>query len=514
MSEGRRQILVAVLLIVAIVLPLCPSFERPAAAMDEGALLVYPELIVKGHVPYRDFETFYGPANGWVLAAVYAVTGPGLFAERGVGLCYRILLLAAIFALSQRRGTTLAAGCTVIAGMLLIPFGIPAVAWLGALACALWSIWCATKVESTARCLGAGLLAGLVLLFRPDFGPAIMAASLPFFLLMGGDKRWKYLTAAALALSPYIYITILAGPEQVLNNLVLYPVFHSSPGRHIPILSVTSFLLGMFAMHLVAVGLIIGTSVAAIWADRRNSAARLLLSVGLLGLGLTHQAAQRLDLGHMIAAALLSFTFLPVALFVLCRNRIPRLAGPVIALGATALVVLTLQLVVPGLGISNFNRIRDCVSSDVHYAEFIEHRGRSFPVPSKAQATDVEAILQTLETVARPGERLFVGPADLRRTNYNDTFIYYLMPHLQPATYFLEMNPMSANRPGSRLTTDVASADWLVLSHVWDKWDELNESTKFGPEAPMQVVQSQFELMATFHAYDVYRRRTSVASRN
>src|SRR6266446_9546146 len=115
MQTLRRKFLVAFLVILALSVPLWPGFDRPAAPMDEGSLLVYPELILKGQLPYRDFETFYGPANLWVLSAAYAAFGPSIFAERAVGLTYRLLTLLAIFALVQRWGTTLAAGCTIVA---------------------------------------------------------------------------------------------------------------------------------------------------------------------------------------------------------------------------------------------------------------------------------------------------------------------------------------------------------------------------------------------------------------
>jgi hypothetical protein len=126
-------------------------------------------------------------------------------------------------------------------------------------------------------------------------------------------------------------------------------------------------------------------------------------------------------------------------------------------------------------------------------------------------ALSLDKALRKIESQASPDDRLFVGPADLRRTNYNDTFIYYLMPQLRPATYFLEMNPQSANRPNSRLAADIANANWLVLTHQWDSWKEPNESVKFGSDAPMRVVQSQFQLCGRYDSYEVYRRRAAVA---
>jgi len=63
-------------------------------------------------------------------------------------------------------------------------------------------------------------------------------------------------------------------------------------------------------------------------------------------------------------------------------------------------------------------------------------RERSFPLKSIGQARATRKMLDQLEKSSSPEQRLFVGPLDLRRTNYNDTFIYHLMLQLRPATYF------------------------------------------------------------------------------
>ncbi len=512
MPDLRRKVLVAALLILAVILPMWPSFERAGLQMDEGALLVYPELIARGQVPYRDFETFYGPANSWLLSGAYAVTGPSIFSERAVGLLYRILILAGIFALLQKRSVTLAGGSIVVAGLLLIPLGLSAYAWIGAVVCALWSLWFGLQVDSPRRCFGSGLLAALAMLFRPDFGPAVIAAGLPLFLLMPKTRRWHYLAGAVLGLAPYGWIALLAGPREVLNNLVLFPVFYSSAGRHLPIPSAPAYIVGLFFVHLAAVGLNLFAGGIGLRRNRSDLSSRLLLGLGLLALGVTHQAAQRLDFGHLVSAALLSFSVLPFSTFALYEQWRAQPLQPRHALLASAAVMVLLEMIAPSMRTTTLNKLIDSIEGEAHYAVFVEHRGRLFPLPSPRMAAGVAAILDHLETLATPGQRLFVGPADLRRTNYNDTFIYHLMPQLQPASYFLEMNPLSANRPHSRLAADVASADWLILSHHWDHWNEPNESMKFGPAAPMEMVQSQFQICGRFEGYDLYRRRLFAAA--
>jgi hypothetical protein len=73
------------------------------------------------------------------------------------------------------------------------------------------------------------------------------------------------------------------------------------------------------------------------------------------------------------------------------------------------------------------------------------------------------------------------------------------------------MNPLSANRPNSRLARDVASADWLVLNREWDAWDEKNRSQEFGSDAPARVVAEEFELRGHYGPFELYRRRADVS---
>ena len=145
-------------------------------------------------------------------------------------------------------------------------------------------------------------------------------------------------------------------------------------------------------------------------------------------------------------------------------------------------------------------------------AVFLEQNHRSFPFNSQESARETTRVLEQLQRLSKPGERLFVGPADLRRTNLTDTFIYHLMPQLRPATYFLEMNPFSANRPGSRLAADVESADWLVLNRRWDLWNEPNRSAEFGPDAPNEVVRQRFRLLGEYGSFLLFQKKQGQAT--
>jgi hypothetical protein len=501
-----KNTVAAALIIFAILLPLSHGFRVPAVPMDEGSLLVYPERMLKGGLPYRDFETFYGPANLWMLGCAYKFFGANIFVERAVGLLYRVAILTGMFVLTNKPGTLLAVGCTAISGFLLICTWLAAYAWMGALACGLWSVLIAGRSESQPRCFAGGLLAGCALLFRVDLAIAIIAASLPLLWGMNFRGRVAYILGASVALIPLLALIIAAGANEVLDNLFVFPVVYSSPARRLPISSARGYVIALFVAHAVASVVNVVAGFVAMRNAFARKDARIFLAAGLFGLGLTHQVAQRLDPLHVLHAAQVSLPLFPVGLDVLlARGRIESTKP---SRGWLAFVVLTLLgLIAPKFTSIVWQEMTSAVGVNQRDAFFLQRNGRAFPFPDKALAMSAGKLLDELQTLSSPGQRLFVGPADLRRTNSCDTFIYHLLPQLEPASYFLEMNPLSANRPQSRLAADVASADWLVLNRQWDSWQEPNRSAEFGSDAANAVVRNRFERLDEFGPYLLYRKR-------
>jgi hypothetical protein len=116
-------------------------------------------------------------------------------------------------------------------------------------------------------------------------------------------------------------------------------------------------------------------------------------------------------------------------------------------------------------------------------------------------------MLPVADRISKPGDRLFVGPTDLRKTPYSDAYLYYMLPKLRPATYYIEMDPGVANRKGSRLASDLRSANIVILSAVWNDWDEPNDSRKFGSNRPNEVLKKHFCLVGKYGGeYELYQR--------
>ena len=497
LPPNRRTLALWLILFLAIVAGSIPGYDQVGQRMDDGALLLYPELILKGWLPYRDFETFYGPANAYLLAGIYALFQPGIFVERTVGLLYHLAILAAIFCIVRPRGMALALGSVVIAYLFLLPTGLAPFPWLGALSCAFWSLFLVARGPGAWRNFCAGILAAVALLYRPDLAPAVILSAALLLFFQPTKSRWTYLGGLTVGLLPLLLLISAAGYQNVLANLFLYPVVISNPARKLPWPSLSSSLSYLLLFHFVAsvTNLLVG-----FFALRKDSTLwsnRLFAAAAVLALGTSYQALQRMDSGHITLCCFLSLALLPVSLAIVSENW---LAAPIRKLLSVGLTLAVISALAPHL-------IRQSFGLGQKEAAFLEHNGRSFPLDSISAAHETGILLDEITKLALPGQRLFVGPADLRRTNYNDTFIYYLLPQLTPATYFLEMNPLSANRPGSRLAGDIRSADWLILDHRLDQWNEPNDSRRFGSNEPNEVVQSYFELSARQGSYDLYRRK-------
>lgn len=478
-----------------------PAFSMRGPEMDEGTPLIYAELVSHGKIPYRDFETFYGPANPYVLAGVYALFGTNIVAERSVGLAYRLLALAAIFAIASRFGNASGVCATMLAGIVLVSTGVCAYAWFGAAAAALWSLALITSRSRTEKkVVAAGILAGVALLYRVDVAPAIILGVLPALVALTWKGRAHFCVGGAIPLSLLAILAPFAGITQMWNNFFLYPVLRSNPGRHMPFAAAHVFHAAFF----LSLGTLFVALAAGVYLWRSRPAESIpVLCLALFSLATAHQAVQRLDDIHLSSVIFISLALAPVAFSLALSIWLPRPYAPI----GLALAFLAVGLAAPFYYVTGIDYAVAAAQFRGGLSPVVRHGSRWFPVAQPGRAAALTKVLDALDSQAAPGDRLFVGPADLRRTNYNDAFIYHLMmPRLVPATYFIELNPLSANRPGGRLASDIGGAQWLILNRAWDNWREPNASSAFGSNEANEVVRERFTKVVSADPYTLLRR--------
>ncbi len=514
---------------VACALPLIALWRAPGPPMEEGFMLVFPELVLEGQVPNRDFLHLYGPGSLWALAGTFKVFGTTLATERAVGFLQQVGLAFGVFALLRPWGRWVAAAGGAMAAVIVVPpIGLTALAWTGGLALGLWALNSALVAKgepaSSARrrrmLVVAGLLAGAALLYRPDLVVAIGLSGAALWWGLERGDRLRLAAAVAIGVSPYVVHMAIAGAGNVVEGLVLQPVFELRGGRSLPFPpswgSFDGFLQRAGALiepswPLPApptpaqlslwLGLLFAANAALVVmgvnAARRGD--RRLLAMALFSVGLLPQAIQRADSTHLAWVSCVPLGLLPAAVVEAQRTWRPRWRSQRTAVLAGAVPMVATLALAPTFVWGTY---ADSVGRSFGFSELeagtIRRGDRVFHYGRLDAVAAVNDMLPDVERISRPGDSLFVGTGDLRKTPYSEAFLYYLLPELEPATQYIEMDPGLANADDSGMADELRRADVVILSSIRDDWDEPNDSRGFGPNEPNLVIDEDFCLVDSY----------------
>jgi len=379
------------------------------------------------------------------------------------------------------------------------------------------------------------VLLGFALLYRIDLVLAVGLATI-VMLRGAGRPRSKWLLGGiAAGASPYLIHLATAGIGNVFQGMILDPVVYLRGGRRLPIpppwnhldgflqkvgaidplswpvpsFSTSQQLTIWFFFLLASVAFLLFVGFWRLRQDRTSFTARVLATVAVFSAGLLPQAIQRVDSAHFAWVSCVPIAFLPVAVNEVLRAKTPRLRATPRRVLAGASVLVFVLAVLPYFTARTYVDF-SLQSIGVHRIAYkIEHEGRIFYYGRPEAARAANELLPVADRISKPGERLFVGPTDLRKTPYSDAYLYYMLPELDPATYYIEMDPGVANASGSGLAEDLRSADIAILSSIWNDWDEPNDARKFGPNRPNEILKRDFCLVQKFGrggVYELYRR--------
>ncbi len=500
---------VGIVLAVGFIAPLSNELRFAVFPQDEGLLLVYPSMILHGAIPNHTFESVYGVVNQWIIAAAFRVAGSSVTVERAVGTAYRAIILCSLaFVVWRHRGgfAALSAGAICIV-LMAGTLGLAAFAWMCALAFAslafvLLDLGLRTNedIERPVLVGMGGAAFGLAIGSRLDMTLAIVFAFAALFAVVR-RRLWPMALGFAVGLIPFAVNLEQAGPGNVIRDQVVQPIFVSNPARRLPLsnLSWQELALLLLCVAVALSSVILG--IVTIRRERTRGSEVLLLAIGAFGCGILPQAFQRPDPLHV---ALVGCFILPASML-LPAPRLPL--GPS-TVGVTVLPLLV-GVVIVILAVPYYGQIYwDAARPGSSQAEnVVTHDGRSVPVDSVEDRRDLTVLFRELDARARPGQRIFVGPRDLRTADYDDTFLYFLLPELVPGSYYLEMNPGVANAKGSQLALDLRTNDFLILDSRYDTVPDPDAATRFGPNTPNIVVSDDFEPITSEGSWTLYQRR-------
>lgn len=505
-GDMAKIVSVAALLVI-IALPVRGEMHSAVSPQDEGVLLVYPTQVANGAVPNKSFESVYGPANYLVLEAAYATFGATVTVERVVGLSYELLLIGAVFVLvRRRRGIVTASFASALPAIMQLSIGLPAYSWMGALAIAAVALALIDKVlrrpdwaslADRAYLALAGFLMGLSICYRLDFALVVSLSVVVLLIFRRQTLQWM-VPGVVLGLIPQIVNIWQAGISSVIRGEFLQPVFVFEAGRKLPLHFTGNFVIFLYAAILFVV-ILIATGAYAVTTGKRDWDHIFPLAVGLFDLGLLPEAFERTDAVHIsfVTGFILGTFFL---------IELPTIRFWRSSLRAMVPIVIFFVLFDYHFYGSTF-RSAASARADVSYP--VSNEGRSVLVSNSDEQSSLRAVVRVLDAKSSPGESLFVGPSDLRRTNYNDTYLYFLFPKLKPGSFYLEMEPDVANAPNSGLARQISHCKFLILTSLYNYWDEPNTSIVYRSSAANKIITKDFKLLGTWGFWSVLERRAN-----
>jgi hypothetical protein len=536
-SPRVRNLSIVAVLAIAFLLPLRGLLRNQGPPMEEGFMLVFPEQVLKGRLPNRDFLHLYGPGSLWWLAALYKVFGTRLVVERLAALAQMVGVVAGVSVLARRFGRPIALACGLLALVIIVPpLGLTALAWDGGVALGVLALAAGTAALGEGRsdvqrrrfALGAGLLLGAATLMRLDLVLAVGLSGIVLFRAYDRPARRALLIGSGFGVAPYLIHLATAGVGNVVRGMILDPVVYLRGGRRLPIppppghldgflqkagdfgpyakvswpiptlqSSLQLFIWFFFLLGAIALQLVVARRA---WKRAPGTVASVTLAVvALFSLGILPQAMQRTDSAHLAWVSCVAVAFLPVSLYQLARDRGPGWSRKRADIVAAVAVMAMIALVLPRYTLNTYVDASAQTFGRHRQAFKIERKGRIFYYGKESVADAAQhGLLPALEKWSRKGDSLIVGTSDLRKTPYSDAYLYYLFPELKVGTYYIEMDPGVANAKDSKLASELGRADFVVLSSAWDDWDEPNDARKLGPERPNDVVRHDFVCLGEF----------------
>ena len=265
--------------------------------MDEGAVIAYASRVLDGEVPHRDFLTFYGPGNPWLVAGASRF-GESVGVERAVGVVYRVLIVArALPHRPEARGPRRRCRGGLVAAMLMAEDDVWAYATYGALAFGLvgLALLCGrprAPVGDGIAVAAAGVAAGCAVLVRFDFTLAVVLGGVAD---PGSRRAWtrSWFAAGFLAACAVLRrcISSSSGPERI--GRVVERSLAAGPGRYLQRQTIWEFPGNLLAVAALSTALLVVGGSVLTWRLRSDTRAGVALAAGIFAAGLFRYALSR-----------------------------------------------------------------------------------------------------------------------------------------------------------------------------------------------------------------------------
>jgi len=520
------------------------GMDRSCNLYDEGLVLTGAMRVAAGNIPYRDFYANYGPAQFYIIAGLFKLTGPSVLIERLFDLSVQAGIVTACFAwCGVYCRKVVAIGTTVICGLWLFSFhlyGTPIMpALLLSLAGSGLFLSAYSRKRSDWRFLAAGAVTGLVALFRGDVGFGLLIAHLCFIAITvinsgrarqalgyGLRSAGRYIAGIAVVCAPPALMYLAVAPiHDFVFDMITFPGKYYSRARNLPFPGLRPHPLDSLAVYLPV--LVIGILLCLFLTNRytrKSSAPRftsgqdvneLLTLFGLLILIFYGKGFVRVSTFHMFLAIVPSLIVIAVLL---------EHAGKYsVTLRSVIVFTALFSVIMPGGA-----ALRSARNLSTVLAELISppgpasirdltswcgvpnplHRGLCFLVDS-----DHIKAIRFIDSHASPADQLFVGLPHHDKILDNDVLTYFAAQRM-PATRWYHFDPDLQTRADIQreMISEIKSKSvpYVLLDSQFDNHNEPNDSSKnSGVTLLDDFIRDNYRQVESFGELSVWAKTTS-----
>ena len=402
---------------------------------EEGEMLAWVDVVLRGGALSRDVFCLYGPLSTWPIALLFRVFGASVVLWRGwiygasaAGLVAAYVLLRALL-----RTRTAALVGTLVIGICCAT-ALPGMSWstsrvglgLGALACL-----CRAYGADPRRWLAAtGALLAVALLYSQEVGVAC-AVGVAAALALRTDRfralAWTTAGGAATLAPAVAYIAAQGALAATVDNLFLFPRIRvlGFGGVPFPPLALTSYSLCAYFPPVVLGASGFATATRLLGGER---GARVGTELALLVFGalLFTAALSRPDMTHFAFAAPPAFVLLAGLAEDAARLAATRAAPAAARVACAAGLALAVASLVPWWSWASLNLTTFWSPAPPDFRPLRLDRAGSVLAPDDL-ASQLEQVVAALRDRTKPDEPIWVYP--------NEALIYFLADRPQ-ATRF------------------------------------------------------------------------------
>jgi hypothetical protein len=542
----------APMIFTAAFLVIFSSMNRALNLYDEGVIVTGATRVLAGEVLHRDFYANYGPAQFYILAALFKLFGPTILIARLWGVLVKASTVVIIYMLGKRVMPSAWALFSCICSMV----------WLALVDNTVWPAWPAflasvssvytlvamfEKDSSVKSLMAAGVLAGVATLFRYDIGFIVCAAEaavLVPYSFMTGDRSRGRLRPVAVDLAAYcagiglvcVPVTAAFYFSGAINDLifdvVLFPARHYAATRSLPFplplpgrRPLYSFEYIVYFPPVVCLGVLVATvvynrqraSLALRFRTGAESSPRGMWELALLcavTLGFFSKGLVRVSALHMCLAVIPATLILTSLLSANARRKVSIGFAAFLAVAMIAGVVPTLKA---------YNLLTGVISNNLSHALGLN---RSDSIPHDVVATDSchpnpglertacfrfaqdqASAVSYVQANTIASDPIFVGLPQHQRIYVNNVGFYFVA-NRPPATKWYHFDPALQNsKPIQELMIGDLTASrpkYVILDSEWEGAREPNQSAQSsGIKLLDEFIDKNYKRVATFGSLTV-----------